>query len=63
MMIEDWEIGALYWNSLKSAEGDEAKANELVKKRYLKNLKPIKIYIYLSVLLCSSTAAKLLIHL
>lgn len=34
MMIEDWEIGALYWNSLKSANGDEHQANELVKKRY-----------------------------
>ena len=37
IMIEDWEIGALYWNSLKSAEGNEAKANELVKKRYLED--------------------------
>lgn len=34
LMIEDWEIGALYWNSLKSAEGDEVVANELVKKKY-----------------------------
>lgn len=23
LMIEDWEIGALYWNCLKGAEGDE----------------------------------------
>lgn len=34
MMIEDWEIGALYWNSLRSAEGDEIAANQLVRKRY-----------------------------
>jgi hypothetical protein len=26
LMIEDWEIGALYWNCLKQAEGDEAVA-------------------------------------
>lgn len=34
MMIEDWEIGALYWNCLQSTEGDENEANELVRKRY-----------------------------
>jgi len=34
IMIEDWEIGALYWNSLKSTEGDEVEANKLVKKKY-----------------------------
>ena len=34
MMIEDWEIGALYWKSLRSAEGDEVAANELVRRRY-----------------------------
>ncbi len=30
MMIEDWEIGALYWNCLAQTEGDEVAANELV---------------------------------
>lgn len=34
MMIEDWEIGALYWNSLKRYEGNEAKAVADVKKKY-----------------------------
>ena len=34
MMIEDWEIGALYWNSLRRHEGDEFKACEDVKKKY-----------------------------
>ena len=33
-MIEDWEIGALYWNCLDKTEGDEFEANELVKKKY-----------------------------
>ena len=34
LMIEDWEIGALYWNCLKSAEGDEGKALEKVRQKY-----------------------------
>ena len=34
LMIEDWEIGALYWNCLKMAEGDEAKALKKVRERY-----------------------------
>ena len=34
LMIEDWEIGALYWNCLKSAEGDEAVALEKVRQQY-----------------------------
>jgi hypothetical protein len=34
MMIEDWEIGALYWKCLARAEGDEVEANRLVRKKY-----------------------------
>lgn len=34
LMIEDWEIGALYWNCLAQAEGDEEEANNLVRKKY-----------------------------
>ena len=34
LMIEDWEIGALYWNCLKGAEGDEAKALQKVRQKY-----------------------------
>jgi hypothetical protein len=34
LMIEDWEIGALYWNCLKQADGDETEANKLVRKKY-----------------------------
>ncbi len=33
-MIEDWEIGALYWNCLRQGEGDEEEANKLVRKKY-----------------------------
>ncbi|MFA7444923.1 MAG: hypothetical protein WCY89_03190 [Flavobacteriaceae bacterium] len=34
MMIEDWEIGQLYWNCLARYEGNEAKAVDDVKKKY-----------------------------
>lgn len=34
MMIEDWEIGQLYWNCLSRHEGNEAKAVEDVMKKY-----------------------------
>ena len=35
MMIEDWEIGMLYWNCLKQAKGDEKKALDMVREKYL----------------------------
>jgi hypothetical protein len=34
LMIEDWEIGALYWNCLKDSEGDEPLALAKVRQRY-----------------------------
>lgn len=34
LKIEDWEIGALYWNCLRRTHGDEKAANELVKEKY-----------------------------
>lgn len=34
LMIEDWEIGMLYWNCLRQCNGDEKKANQLVKRKY-----------------------------
>lgn len=34
LMIEDWEIGALYWNCLSRAGGDEQEANKLVRQKY-----------------------------
>lgn len=33
-MIEDWEIGMLYLNSLKAANGDEAIALQKVREKY-----------------------------
>jgi len=34
MMIEDWEIGQLYWNCLAKHEGNEALATDDVRKKY-----------------------------
>ncbi|TPV34066.1 hypothetical protein FJ651_07865 [Paucihalobacter ruber] len=34
LMIEDWEIGALYWKCLKASEGDEKQALEKVRQRF-----------------------------
>jgi hypothetical protein len=48
LMIEDWEIGALYWNCLKGAEGDESKAVELVKQKYFNEFVTEKeLYLFL----------------
>ena len=34
LMIEDWELGQLYWNCLKSSNGDEEFACKKVKQKY-----------------------------
>lgn len=34
LMIEDWEIGALYWNCLKAAERNETAALKKVREKY-----------------------------
>lgn len=34
IMIEDWEVGALYWNCLKAANGNEEAACKKVKEKY-----------------------------
>jgi len=35
MTIQDWEIGALFWNCLRRAKGDEEEANRQVRFKYL----------------------------
>ena len=48
MMIEDWEIGQLYWNCLRSTDGNEEKALEKVRQQYEENfLKNKDIYLFL----------------
>jgi hypothetical protein len=34
LMIEDWEVGTLYLNCLRNADGDEGKALEKVREKY-----------------------------
>ena len=48
LMIEDWEIGGLYWNCLRNAEGNEEKALSKVRERYEDNfIKNNDIYLFL----------------
>lgn len=48
LMIEDWEIGALYWNCLRRAEGDEEVALEKVRQQYWDNFTTKKdLYLFL----------------
>jgi hypothetical protein len=48
MMIEDWEIGQLYWNSLRRHDGNETKAVRDVEKKYFDNFAKSKdLYLYL----------------
>ncbi|RLC50045.1 MAG: hypothetical protein DRH79_08180, partial [Candidatus Cloacimonadota bacterium] len=48
MMIEDWEIGALYWRLVSKYEGDELKAIEDVKLKYFNDFAKTKdLYFYL----------------
>lgn len=48
MMIEDWEIGALFWRQLSKYEGNEAKAVADVKKKYFDDFAMTKdLYLFL----------------
>lgn len=47
-MIEDWEIGALYWNCLRRTEGNEEKALKKVREQYEDNfIKNKDIHLFL----------------
>ena len=46
LMIEDWEIGALYWNCLKKAK-DEKTAVQKVKQKYFDEFKTKDLYLFL----------------
>ncbi len=49
LMIEDWEIGALYWNCLKNCVGDEQKAVQQVKEKYFGFAKDCDILLFLGI--------------
>jgi hypothetical protein len=45
--VTDWELGALFWNCLKSQKGDADAANQLVKKKFLNQLGRKDLYFFL----------------
>jgi len=48
LSIQDWEIGALFWNCLKRSDGDEEVAKQQVKKKYFEDfLNGNDIYLFL----------------
>jgi hypothetical protein len=48
MMIEDWEIGQLYWNCLARHEGDERKTIADIRKKYFDDFAKTKdLYFFL----------------
>lgn len=47
LMIEDWEIGMLYWNCLKQADGDEQSALDMVRKKYIDEFMQRDLYLFL----------------
>lgn len=47
LLIEDWEIGSLFWNCLKRSNGDEKLACDLVKNKYLDIANNNDIYLFL----------------
>jgi hypothetical protein len=46
MMIEDWEIGALFWNCLYKTGGDEQTAVEMVQQKYLEEFAEKDLYLF-----------------
>ncbi|WP_222596902.1 hypothetical protein [Chitinophaga pinensis] len=46
-MIEDWEIGALYWNCLKSTNGNEEEALQKVKAKYEDEFKEKDLHFFM----------------
>lgn len=54
MMIEDWEVGALFWNCLKASDGNEEVACNKVKEKYFNDFAKTKdLYFFLGTSLVS----------
>jgi hypothetical protein len=49
-MIEDWEIGMLYWNCLKECKNHEDLALQKVKQKYLNEFLKKDLYFFLGTL-------------
>lgn len=59
LMIEDWEIGMLYWNTLKRAGGKEEIACQKVKEKYFDDFAKRKdLYLFLGTSLSYHLRAK-----
>ena len=47
LMIEDWEIGALYWNCLRNSDHDEKMAIQMVREKYWKEFLDKDLHFFL----------------
>lgn len=47
LQVLDWEVGALYWNCLKAANGDEQKALAKVREMYFDRFMASNLHFYL----------------
>lgn len=48
LMIEDWEIDALFWHCLSQTDGDEEVAKQLVRQKYFEQFVQEKdLYLFL----------------
>lgn len=47
LMIEDWEIGSLYWNCLKQSNGNEDEAIDLVRQKYMEEFSSKDLLLFL----------------
>lgn len=50
LMIEDWEIGMLYWHCLKECKNNEEQALQKVKQKYFKEFLKKDLYLFLGTL-------------
>ena len=46
LMIEDWEIGALFWNCLYRTDGDEQAALQQVRQKYFGEFMEKDLYLF-----------------
>jgi len=50
LQIIDWETGALYWNCLRDADGDEQKALQKVRQKYMDEFLKTDLHFFLGTL-------------
>jgi hypothetical protein len=57
LMIEDWEIGALYWKCLKNAGNNEELAIEKVRQKYWNEFLARDVHLFLGTTLANHLRA------